>query len=333
MYFQNIWLKNKNYLYNQPLWIKVVALVAVFFITIFFILYFTYLCAPANYPTGSVYTVEKGISLGEVAGDLQNRNIIRSSFWLKTIFYLYYGSNNLNYGDYILDAPENVFTLTRRLANSEYHIKTARITIPEGLNRSEIASLLKTKLYKVTESEFLAWSKKYEGYLFPDTYFWLENVTASEVVTALNLNFEKQTKYLQSVASSSKRSFSDIVKVASIVELEANNKIDRKIIADIIWRRLKIGIPLQVNASLKYIGVKDTFVLTTEQTKIDSPYNTYKYKGLPPTPISNPGLEALEATVSPTANNYLYFLTGRDGKMYYARTYDEHLQNKQKYLK
>jgi UPF0755 protein len=333
MSFTNIWSEIKIFIMSQPLWRGVVALVVVILVIVLFILYFLLWRAPASYPIGTLYTIEKGISLGEVASNLQTQNIIRSPFWFKTFFILYYGSNKLNYGDYVLDKPENIFSLARRLANSEYRIKTLRITIPEGLNRNEIAGLLKTKLYKITESDFLTWSKKYDGYLFPDTYFWLVNTTASEVVTAMNLNFLKQTKDLQLQASSTSRSFSDIVKVASIIELEANNDTDRKIVSDIIWRRLKMGMPLQVNSALKYIGIKNTFVLTTEQTQIDSPYNTYKYKGLPPTPICNPGLESLNAAFNPTSNKYLYFLTGSDGQMYYARTYDEHLLNKEKYLK
>ena len=329
----NVKFKILNYINNQPLWIKVVALVIIGLIIIWSILYFSFWRAPVNYPVGILYTVEKGVSLGEVASNLKSQNIIRSPFWFKTFFIVYYGSNNLNYGDYILNKSESMFSIANRLATRDYRIKTLRITIPEGLNRTEIASLLTNKLDRVTSVEFLAWSKKYEGYLFPDTYFWLENITASEVVTAMNLNFQKQVKDLMLQASSTKKNFGDVIKIASIVELEANNNTDRKIVADILWRRLKMGMPLQVNSSLKYIGIKNTFVLTTEQTQIDSPYNTYKNKGLPPTPVSNPGLESIKAVINPTPNKYLYFLTGKDGKMYYAKTYEEHLGNKQKYLK
>jgi len=120
--------------------------------------------------------------------------------------------------------------------------------------------------------------------------------------------------------------------MASILEGEALTTSDRKLVAGVLWRRLEIGMPLQVDATFSYVNGKTTFELTLDDLKIDSPYNTYKYKGLPPTPINNPGLNSINAALYPTKTKYLYFLSGNDGKMHYARTFEEHKRNRQLYL-
>ena len=121
--------------------------------------------------------------------------------------------------------------------------------------------------------------------------------------------------------------------MASIIEKEARTMETRQIIAGILWKRLELGMPLQVDVSFKYINGKTTKNLTLADLKIDSPYNSYLYKGLPPTPISNPGLDAIKAAISPTKTDYLYFLSDRKGLMHYAKTYQQHLQNKELYLR
>jgi UPF0755 protein len=121
--------------------------------------------------------------------------------------------------------------------------------------------------------------------------------------------------------------------MASILEAEARTTETRKIISGILWKRMEIGMPLQVDAPFQYIIGKNTFQLTTNDLKFDSPYNTYKYKGLPPGPIGNPGLDAISATVNPIKTNYLYYLSDVRGNMHYAKTFAEHVINKEKYLK
>lgn len=121
--------------------------------------------------------------------------------------------------------------------------------------------------------------------------------------------------------------------MASILEGEARGREEMEIIAGILWRRIEIGMPLQVDTTFLYVNGKNTFTLTQADLKIDSPYNTYLYRGLPPTPISNPGLTAIRAALNPQPTPYLYFLTGRDGLMYYSRTHDEHVQKKTRYLR
>ena len=127
-------------------------------------------------------------------------------------------------------------------------------------------------------------------------------------------------------------SYDQIVTMASIVEKEATSLADRQIIAGILWRRLADKYPLQVDPPFYYFLNKDSSQLTLADLAIDSPYNLYKHKGLTPTPIDNPGFDALYATVNPTVTKYWYYLSDSKGVMHYAITYDEHLANKAKYI-
>jgi UPF0755 protein len=133
--------------------------------------------------------------------------------------------------------------------------------------------------------------------------------------------------------ASSTRPLDEIIKMASIVETEARMEKTRRVVAGILWERIRRGMPLQVDVSFRYINGKTTRNLTVSDLKIDSPYNSYIYKGLPPTPIANPGLEAILASANPIKTDYLYFLTGKDNVMYYARTFEEHVVNTELYLR
>ena len=120
--------------------------------------------------------------------------------------------------------------------------------------------------------------------------------------------------------------------MASIIEKEAHTSDDRRVISGILWERLKIGMPLQVDATFLYINGKNTYDLSVDDLAIDSPYNTYKYAGLPIGPIGNPGLDSLEAALAPMTSPYLYYLSDKSGKTYYARTFNEHKRNREKYM-
>ena len=124
----------------------------------------------------------------------------------------------------------------------------------------------------------------------------------------------------------------DIIIMASILEAEARTTESRKIIAGILWKRLKLGMPLQVDSTFSYINGKNTYELTLDDLQIDSPYNTYKYASLPPGPIGNPGVDAINSALNPTVTKYLYFLSSKSGKMYYATTFEQHIKNKELYL-
>ncbi len=193
--------------------------------------------------------------------------------------------------------------------------------------------------------QFLKDKPKYyglEGYLFPDTYKIYSDATLEEVVVKMLQNFDdKLTPKMRADIEKQGKTIYEIVTMASIIEKEApiinspdsDNK-DAKIISGIFWDRLKVGQALQSDATLSYIFGDNKPGHSGKELEVDSPYNTYKYRGLPPSPICNPGIVALEAAIYPIKTTYNYFLTPSDSKeVIYADTYEQHLANKYKYLK
>ncbi len=179
-----------------------------------------------------------------------------------------------------------------------------------------------------------------EGYLFPNTYRVFASSSAEEIVYRLLSNFDKKlTPELRAEIKRQGKTIHEIITMASIIEKEApifnqTNIRDAKLISGVFWNRLRIGMALQSDATLSYIFENKKPAHSGAELKVDSPYNSYLYKGLPPGPISNPGMIAIEAAIYPEKTDYFYFLTPLDGsKVYYAKTYQEHLNNKYKYLK
>jgi UPF0755 protein len=233
--------------------------------------------------------------------------------------------------------------------------KTLRVI--EGYRNSDILNLL-IKNNLVTADEFAVAQKSYnlskfsflddkpketdlEGYLYPDTYRVYASSTASEIITKMLSNFDqKLTTKMRADIKAQGKTISEIVTMASIIEKEApisystGDNRDAKIISGIFWRRIKSGQALQSCATLAYVLGVDKAQYSEVDTKTRSPYNTYQNPGLPPGPIANPGILAIEAAIYPTPSNYNYFLTPTDSReIIYAATYDEHLRNKNKYLK
>lgn len=175
--------------------------------------------------------------------------------------------------------------------------------------------------------------QSYEGYLAPETFRVFKDATIQEVVSKFLLQREKElAPSVQSTFEDEKKNFHTIITMASIVEDEAKTLADKKMVADILWRRNAKNWALQVDSSVHYAVDKTGDVFTTDKERsIDSPWNTYKYPGLPPGPICNPSFESIEAALNPTPNAYWYFLSGKDGTMHYAKTLEEHNRNK-KYL-
>jgi UPF0755 protein len=302
-------------------------------IFIFFVLSASVLFAPRDFPTSTVFTVNKGTGLSALSADLAKNNIIKSPFWFKVFSVLTGGTKGIKSGDYALKDKEGVMSIAYRISKGDFRLVPIKLTIPEGLNIFEIGKLVAKNFSKISEKDFIEQSKKDEGYLFPDTYLFLPNISVVDIIPVLKSNFDKRIATIKNEITNYKKPLADIIKLASIVEEEARTTESRKVVAGILWKRLALNMPLQVDSSFKYINGKGTAELTLADLKIDSPYNSYLYKGLPPTPIANPGLDSILATVTPTKTDYLYFLTDKEGDMHYARTYAEHLQNKELYLK
>ncbi len=128
------------------------------------------------------------------------------------------------------------------------------------------------------------------------------------------------------------RDLYQIIIMASLLEKEVRTFEDKKLVSGILWKRLKSDMPLQVDATISYITGKKTTKISLEELQIDHPYNTYKYKGLPPGPISNPGLESIKAAFNPEDSPYWFYLSTQEGKTIFSQTYQQHLKAKELYL-
>ena len=174
-----------------------------------------------------------------------------------------------------------------------------------------------------------------EGYLFPDTYRIYEKTTADEIIELMLYNFDKKlTLDLREEIAAQGKTLDEVVIMASIIEREVQTPEDMRMVSDILWRRLEAGYRLEVDSTLNYILPEHErkAALTDNELSLNSPYNTYKSAGLPPTAISNPGFNALYAAVHPIPNDYWYYLSKSTGETVFAKTYEEHLHNKASYL-
>ena len=298
---------------------KIFIAAAVFLISAGFFWYF-FLSAPKNFPSGQTVVVEKGTGLAEISNKLKEERFIRSKYAFALYARILNKSKKIKYGKYLFNEPISVFSLTGRLTKGEFGFKPVKVTVAEGLMVKEIAELL-GGFENFDKKEFLEKTKNLEGYLFPDTYLFLPSAEAGQIIGTMRDNFKNKAGDVGK----------DIIIMASLIEKEVPESNDRKIVSGILWKRLKIGMALQVDAVFPYITGKQK-VLSSD-LKIDSPYNTYLYKGLPPGPISNPGLDAIEAARNPKETPYFYYLSGKDGKTHFAKTFAEHLRNKEKYLR
>jgi UPF0755 protein len=306
-------------------------IVLIFFGSLIFVFLVWALTPPSGFPSNSIVVVPDGSGLSGIANELDKVGAINSTLKFRLLAYLMGGERRMKAGEYALEKPQGALLLAWRIRQGSHNIKTEKITIPEGFTVKKISALFGTEFPFFDNRIFEIEAP--EGYLFPDTYFMPVTATASTTIRLLRDNFVRKIFDLMPEVEKSGKTLEDIVTLASILEGEANNWTDRQIVSGILWKRLALGMALQVDASFVYVNGKTTKELTQDDLKIDSPYNTYLYPGLPPTPISNPGLESLRAAIHPTTTPYLYFLTGDDGKMYYSRTFDEHVLNKQKYIR
>lgn len=280
-------------------------------IIVFLLLAHFLFIAPNNFPEGSIINIKEGASLRFVSGDLKENHLIRSRVLFETFVIIFGGEKYLASGDYLFESKIPVFLVASRLSKGEHHLAPVKVTIPEGFNVSEISETFALKLINFNKNKFLLEAKSKEGYLFPDTYFFLTTDTEIDVLRSMSDNFDKKITPFKSEITISGKSLEEIITMASLIEEESKGDTDREFISGILWKRLSIGMPLQVDA---------------EQA-------TYKTKGLPKKPISNPGLKAIKASLYPKNSPYLYYLHDKEGNIYYAKNFSEHQANIRKYLK
>jgi UPF0755 protein len=288
--------------------------------------------APSDFTANTKIKVMPNTSASEVADILMTNNVIRSTFVFRAYNKIFFSKDHIQQGTYIFDKPASILGVLKRLTSGDKHLTQVKITIPEGSTAKDIADIFKKNLTQFSVTDFMNLTKNKEGYLFPETYFFDEDTTTQDIVDAMTKMFEAKIVAVQDALTNSKRSLKDVITMSSIVEREAATEKDRKIIAGILWKRLDMGMPLQVDAAFYYVLGKKSTDLTKADLAVDSPYNTYKYKGLPPTPIANPGLAAISDTLNSTSTPYFYYITGKDSKMYYAKTLAEHNANINRHL-
>ena len=296
------------------------------------ILYGVFFAAPLSFPADSFMRVAQGSTAEDIAGDLKTRGLIRST----TMFELaakWYGDRSLIAGEYYFASKQGVLSIAKRLTSGDFDVEPAKITVPEGTSVRGIANML-AEVPDFDEEVFYDLAKTKEGRLFPDTYFILPGEEPATVLQRFEENFQQQMSNPQVAVpiASFGKPLAEVMVMASLLEKEANNSHDRRLIAGILWKRIEMGIPLQVDAVFPYIIGVGSHSLTREDLQTDNPYNTYVHKGLPPGPITNPGISAIIDAVSPTETDYLFYLADRGGTTYYSVTYEQHLRNRAKYL-
>lgn len=282
------------------------------------------------------FIIPPGASVNSIARQLESENLIRS----RLAFYLLVKFNGLEkriqYGDFRLTKQMSAAEIAKELTHGTLDVW---LTIIEGLRAEEIAQIVAKQL-SLPESVFLEAAINKEGYLFPDTYLVPKTAKAQEIVTILENNFyNKVDEALIKKIKQQNLTLAEGVILASLLEREAQSLVDKKVVAGILLNRLRIDMPLQVDATVQYVLGYDTVEqtwwkkgLTTDDLKIDSLYNTYLYPGLPPKPIANPGLDSIQAVAEPTQTDYFYYLTDNNGIMRYSQTLEGHNQNIAKYL-
>ncbi len=286
---------------------------------------------PDMFPTDQLVSVDAGQSVEAIGVRLEADGVIRSPVLFRVIVALLGQERNLHAGDYLFKQPEDVFTVARAIAIGQYGLEPLRIRVPEGATTKQMAVIFGSQLQRFDPQAFLAKAQPMEGYLFPDTYFFLPNATADTVIAALRQNFDAKEATIDQQIQASGHSLSDIVIMASILEREGRTMQDRQLIAGILWRRIRLGMMLQADATFLYT-IPYGSPITKQVLTTDTPYNTYLHKGLPPGAIGSPSLSSLEAAATPIDKGYLFYLADRNGITHYCKTYACQVLNQRLYL-
>lgn len=297
--------------------------------------------------------IAQGWGVNEVSRALSDKNVIRSPFVFETLVWLLRAERKLEAGAYRIPEKSSILSIARMIMKGKGSENENALTVIEGWTSDQIADLVEQKtdvskqdfldiVLGKTEDDFSSFSflldrppagLTLEGYLFPDTYRVFTDASALDIVSKLLKNFDRRfSSGMREDARAQGKTIFEIVTTASIIEREVKTSEDKKLAADVFWKRLLKGIPLQSDATVNYATGKAKTRPSGEDLSVDSPYNTYLFKGLPPGPISNPGLDSLLAALYPKKNEFYYFLTKEDGEAVFSKTKEEHDENKRKFL-
>lgn len=339
---------------------------------VFAVAFFSYLAVKIGKPLATAaesktFEIAKGATTKQVAQGLQGEHLVGSAFLFESYIYLKGWDGRIQAGSYSLSAIMPIREIAKVLVVGRQIANEARVTIIEGWNRAEIAAALEENGVVAREAEFLRLSaaafaddfdflknqpKKFaglEGYLFPDTYVFAKGAAPEAAARKMLQNFNlKLNADMRREIDRQGKTVHEIVTLASLVEREVGRNVrkgenlsaqdlerlaqERRLVAGVFRNRLGAGLPLESDASISFLTGRRSARATLEELKIDSPYNTYKYPGLPPGPIASPSLDAILAAIYPAQTDYLYFVTAEDGTAHFAKTLPEHRANRRKYL-
>jgi len=283
------------------------------------------------------------------------QQLVRQNYVDHTLPLQYYGwrlsaNNHIKTGTYALSAGEHVRDLIMRLVAGDTNSSVLTVTFPEGFTLYQVGERItaqgigtaddfKTAAVPENFIDQFAWlsqvpsARNLEGYLFPDTYQFYTDDTPADVIRRMLANFDaKINTALFSDAVKTDHPLDQVIIMASIIEREVISDEDMALVSGVLWKRLNDGIGLDVDATVRYALQKWDEPLTYQDLQTESPYNTRKWRGLPPGPISNPGLRAIQAATHPQKSEYYYYLSAPSGKTIFSRTLEEHNINKAKYL-
>jgi len=304
-----------------------------------------YAVTPPSRQRGSkTVTLEKGLAFRQIARILEREGVITGAPRFVLLGQLLNAGHRVKAGEYCFDLPASPWRVLRKITRG--HVKTYRITIPEGYTLLQIANLLDSHgvvtkddfLRETSSSELLSLydidvqDATLEGYLFPDTYAWSKGSDPAAVVQFFLRRFRQAyTPEMAEKAGSMGLSEREALTIASIVERETSDPHERPLVSAVIHNRLKKKIPLQSDPTVIYGTPDFDGNLTREDLRRYTRYNTYLIPGLPPGPICNPGLSSIQAALSPAPVDYLYFVSKNDGTHHFSVTLEEHDKAVDKY--
>ncbi|MFZ1987517.1 MAG: endolytic transglycosylase MltG [Minisyncoccia bacterium] len=286
----------------------------------------------AGFRLGTRITIEEGASISDIAQKLADEQVIRSPFLFEAGIRILSAAKTPQAGTYVFAEPAGLASVTHRVLFGIYGITPTRVVFPEGSTVREMGEILSERIPGFDVVAFTKEAAPFEGYVYPDTYFVYPDVTPHEILTMSYENFMTHLSSVDEKIQAFGRPTSEVLVMASLLEKEARTLEERRMIAGILWNRIEEDMPLQVDAVFGYINNRDTYSPLLSDLAIDSPYNTYKNKGLPPGPITNPSIESILAAITPATTTDLYYLTGNDGNMHYAQTFAQHKKNRSLYL-
>lgn len=288
------------------------------------------------------FPVRSGSTLSSVADRLADANLIQSKFFFKIYMRLTSKASRIKFGVYDLTDGMSASKIAQAITSGK--TKTVSITIAEGLHNRQIADLFVEKKFFASRDEFLQFASKkslldkfkipaqsVEGYLFPDTYFLPPGYPKEKIIEHMIEHFWEKTKEVKNFPTDP-RKIHEMIILSSIVEREAKLKDERPLIAAVFHNRLRDSEPLESCATVQYLFEKPKARLFFKDLEVESPYNTYRVKGLPPGPIGSPGIAAINATVNPEKTDYKFFVLKGDDAHYFSKNYKDHLTAKKKYI-